>query len=210
MRKLFPDFPYTEIQLKWLKVLENRDRGFRPKQVIGALRSADCGGFCCLGVASQIMIKLGLVEAGWNPQYDDESYEEDMETLLPDAVPVGHYELQITGSSNTDEEVLPVKIQEMLNLRANDGSSDFELENATEYPNGYLSPVVDGRNYDFCPDGLADLNDGGVSFINIAVMIRMFPHFYFDNGGDPTEAIYRADIFDREFKPSINRARYFE
>lgn len=35
-------FPYTEIQLKWLKVLENRDRGFRPKQVIGALQCVDC------------------------------------------------------------------------------------------------------------------------------------------------------------------------
>lgn len=209
MRKIYPDFPYTPIQEHWLKVLENRDRGFRPKQTTGNLRNADCDGYCCLGVASELLIRLKKVAAEWVANYNDDAYEEDDETLLPDAEPAGPYDLKMIKVNGEDQEVLPDPIRALMNLRTNDGSPDSDLENKTDYPDGLYTDVVDGRCYDWSPEGLAELNDNGESFLNIAVMIRMFPHFYFDNGGDPTEAIYRTDVFENEFIPTINRARHF-
>lgn len=209
MRKIYPDFPYTPIQEHWLKVLENRDRGFRPKQTTGNLRNADCGGYCCLGVASELLIRLKMIAAEWVANYPDNAYDENDEDLLPDAEASGPYDLKITDLNDTDQEVLPEKIRAMMNLRTNDGTPDLDLTNATDYPDGLYADDIDGRAYDWSPEGLAELNDNGVSFINIAVMIRMFPHFYFDNGGDPTEAIYRPDVFGNEFIPTIDRARHF-
>jgi len=207
MRKIYPDFPYTEIQLLWLKTLENRNRKFRPEQTAGCLHNADDDGFCCLGVASQLMMDLNLLIAEWEGEYCFDERDDNGEPH-PEAKPHGFFKLNVIGEGGPYDELLPITAQKIMNLRSN-GGDPVPLNNLTEYPNDASDDIKD-RDCEYVPPTLTDLNDGGISFEHIAVIIRMFPHFYFDNSGHPTEEIYRTDIFTTGFDPIKHRARFFK
>lgn len=150
-------FEFTPIQQAWLDALKSGEYAqttavlHRTSETYG-----DNVGFCCLGVACDVMAKTGVLEF---ERHIDE--KEGWETFRT----VG------TGfTDDTNHELMPTGAWEVLGLRDAAGKAHCDIlsdEDAEEYAIqwGYES--------------LTDANDRGAPFEDIAAMLERFPRVFF-------------------------------
>lgn len=154
----FPPFPYTEEQTAWLDLLETTGL----PQTQRALRNPE--GFCCLGVRLH--------------QVDPEGWAED-----PDSR--DRYAWRTTGEKKAGSALaitLPQTEWQALHLR--DGAGRFWLKDLTEADVRTVAELGDlpDRSHGYL---IANLNDKGWTFRQIAAFIRRNPNAVFTNGANP-------------------------
>lgn len=179
-----PEFPWTDEQTKWLADLASGVYD----QAGWMLRHKD-GGYCCLGLLCEGVKDHPEVMAEFEPIFTTE-----WDKVAPEDRP---HKKVAAGMTFMGEKVhLPGVVQKMLHLRSKTGRP-YNIERLTSMGGDnhrvWLEAWTEARSM---PDDviqigeLTDLNDTGVPFEEIAMHLRRFPHFYFDNGGDPTLDVY--------------------
>lgn len=140
----------AKVKTKWVDALRSGEY----KQASGVLRD-DNDAFCCLGVLCDVAVKEGLEITVFPPPTSDE--EADSEEFSTNWGGYGY-------GSRYDDEVLPGEVREWAGLD----------DNSPEVPRQDTDPEVT-HSYAVAPEvALADLNDRGMTFNEIADRIEAY------------------------------------
>ncbi len=169
-----PDFPYTDVQRSWIAhLLGEGDREF--EQGEGALRN-DENYYCCLGVLCALSSEAVRADFVHVEESVENYYFMGESEILPNAIRL-HGGLRDTGGN--PYHTVGCTYHSVKTIES------WLHENWME--EGHQIP---GGEYVYRIDTLVELNDQGVSFEKIGNHLLRFPHFYFSNGGRPTEEMY--------------------
>lgn len=181
MHQFETKFEFGPWQQAWLTTLEKS----KLYQCTGQLCLAEREGyrrkvnfsFCCLGVLCEVLLQNGVDLQTVDDLFSDEYYKQDMERWREtgrEDIWKPEEELVAKVSYDDEDGYLPTTVQDKVRLLSPDGLF------STEYTEWLLERDRQQAEYLVSLKGLAEMNDSGKTFTDIAAIIRKHPWAIFD------------------------------